>query len=68
VLAGIIVGLLAQGAAPFDAAAVGAYVHGLAGELAARTLGTTRSVLASDVSNHLAQALMRIERRSFTDA
>jgi NAD(P)H-hydrate epimerase len=68
VLAGIIVGLLAQGGNPFEAAAVAGYVHGLAGELAAQTLGTTRSVLASDVSEHLAQALKRIERRSFTDA
>jgi hydroxyethylthiazole kinase-like uncharacterized protein yjeF len=68
VLAGIIVGLLAQGTDPFDAAAVAGYVHGLAGELAGQSAGTTRSVLASDVSDHLAQALMRIERRSFTEA
>lgn len=68
VLAGMIVGLLAQGLNAFEAAAVAGYTHGLAGELAAKTLGTTRSVLASDVSDHLAQALTRIERRSFTEA
>jgi NAD(P)H-hydrate epimerase len=68
VLAGMIVGLLAQGTDPFDAAAVAGYVHGLSGELAARTSGTTRSVLAGDVSAHLPQALMRIERRSLTEA
>ena len=34
VLAGLIAGLLAQGMAPWDAAAAGAYVHGLAGAIA----------------------------------
>ncbi|HLV35678.1 MAG TPA: NAD(P)H-hydrate dehydratase [Spirillospora sp.] len=65
VLAGIIVGLLAQGVAPYEAAIAGGYVHGLAGELAAQRVSTSRSVLASDVSAHLAEALMRIERRVF---
>ncbi len=67
VLAGVIVGLLAQGLAPYQAAVVGGYVHGLAGELAAHQQGTTRSVLASDVVNHLAQALMQIENQSFIE-
>jgi NAD(P)H-hydrate epimerase len=39
VLAGAIVGFLAQGLAPFDAALAGAYVHGLAGELVRKELG-----------------------------
>jgi NAD(P)H-hydrate epimerase len=39
VLAGAIVGFLAQGLAPFDAALVGAYIHGLAGELVRKELG-----------------------------
>ena len=39
VLAGAIVGFLAQGLAPDDAALVGAYVHGLAGELVRKELG-----------------------------
>ncbi len=39
VLAGAIVGFLAQGLALFDAALVGAYVHGLAGELVRKELG-----------------------------
>ena len=39
VLAGAIVGFLAQGVAPFDAAVAGAYAHGLAGELVRRELG-----------------------------
>ena len=36
VLAGIIVALRAQGLGPVEAAAAGAYLHGLAGELARR--------------------------------
>jgi len=39
VLAGAIVGFLAQGLASFDAAVAGAYVHGLAGELVRKELG-----------------------------
>ena len=39
VLAGLIAGLLAQGMAPWDAAAAGAFVHGLAGVHAGRGLG-----------------------------
>jgi len=44
VLAGAIVGFLAQGLAPFDAALVGTYVHGLAGELVRKELGGTGMV------------------------
>jgi NAD(P)H-hydrate epimerase len=39
VLAGAIVGMRAQGLPPFEAALVGAYLHGLAGELARDALG-----------------------------
>lgn len=39
VLAGVIVALRAQGLGPLEAAAAGAYLHGLAGELARRRLG-----------------------------
>lgn len=49
VLAGLIVGLLAQGLDAYDAAVAGAFIHAQAGLLAAGTLGTTASVLASDV-------------------
>lgn len=57
VLAGTIAGLRAQGLQPFEAAVTGAYVHGLAGELAAQHLGTERSVVAGDVVEALASAL-----------
>jgi NAD(P)H-hydrate epimerase len=56
VLAGAIVGLLAQGMAPYDAAVAGAYLHGLAGQTAGELLNN-RSVLASDVLDSLAEAI-----------
>jgi NAD(P)H-hydrate epimerase len=45
VLTGIIVGLLSGGAAPFDAAAAGAYVHGRAATVA----GTADDLIATDL-------------------
>ncbi|GMA51141.1 bifunctional NAD(P)H-hydrate repair enzyme Nnr [Alicyclobacillus contaminans] len=56
VLAGMIGGLLAQGATPFDAACAGAYVHGVAGELAGERLGQA-SVMASDVVDNISRAI-----------
>lgn len=61
VLAGMVVGLLAQGVAPYEAAVAGAYLHGRAGELAAEAVGTTASVLASDVLAQLPRALKEME-------
>ena len=62
VLAGIIVGLLAQGSAPFDAAVAGGYLHGLAGEIAAERVGSSRSVIASNVLSAIPQAFAASER------
>jgi NAD(P)H-hydrate epimerase len=56
VLAGTITGLLAQGLKPYDAALAGAYLHGLAGDQAARKVGSERSVVAGDVVEALADA------------
>jgi NAD(P)H-hydrate epimerase len=56
VLAGIIVGLLAQGLAPFEAAAAGVYIHALAGELAALRAGTS-GLAAGDLLGHVANAM-----------
>jgi hydroxyethylthiazole kinase-like uncharacterized protein yjeF len=56
VLAGAIVGLLAQGLAPFDAAVAGAYLHGLAGRWAEEQIGPAGAV-ASDLLRLLPQAI-----------
>ncbi len=60
VLAGSIVGLLAQGSSVDEAAIAGGYIHGLAGEIAAEAFGS-RSVIASDVTRMLPEALHRLE-------
>ncbi len=48
VLDGVIAGLIAQGKSPLDAACLGAYIHGLAGDVAADKL-SEYSVMASDI-------------------
>jgi NAD(P)H-hydrate epimerase len=60
VLTGVIGGLLAQGLNPYDAARLGAYLHGAAGDLAAETYGF-RSVVAGDVLAMLPQAILDME-------
>ncbi len=52
VLSGIIGALLAQGNTPIQAATCGAYLHGLAGDLAASELGE-RSLIAGDLIEFL---------------
>lgn len=59
VLTGIISSLIGQGMQPFDAACLGAHLHGLAGELAGNRLGP-RSVLASDVIEALPEAISSV--------
>ena len=59
VLAGAIVGLLAQGLAPFEAAVAGAYLHGLAGELAREHMGAA-PVIAGDLVGFLPLALREV--------
>ncbi len=55
VLTGIITALLARGYSQQDAAIVGMYLHGLAGDLAVQETGM-ESLIASDIINHLPQA------------
>jgi NAD(P)H-hydrate epimerase len=59
VLSGTITGLRAQGLDAFEAAASGAFVHGLAGELARHDLGDM-GMLAGDLPPRLPLALRRI--------
>jgi hydroxyethylthiazole kinase-like uncharacterized protein yjeF len=61
VLAGTIVALRAQGVEAFEAAASGAYLHGLAGELARLQCGTA-GMVAGDVLAYIAQAWQRVVR------
>jgi NAD(P)H-hydrate epimerase len=62
VLAGAIVGFLAQGLTPFEAALVGAFVHGLAGEYVRQEIGSAGAI-ASDLSTRLPKAIRQIARR-----
>ncbi|MGI8549871.1 MAG: NAD(P)H-hydrate dehydratase [Dehalococcoidia bacterium] len=59
VLAGAIAGLMAQGLAPFDAAAAGVYLHGAAGELMSRDIGDAGG-LAGDLLKLLPEARREI--------
>ncbi len=61
VLAGLIVGLLAQGVDAYDAAVAGAFIHAQAGLFAAESLGTTASVLATDVLDSISDVLAELE-------
>ena len=58
VLTGTIGGLLARGVQPTEAAAAGAYLHGLAGLLAGRDLG--EGAVAGDVLERVPEALGRM--------
>jgi len=60
VLTGIITGLLARGYKQADACMIGMYIHGLAGDLAAKDLGQ-ESLVASDIIKYLPQAFLRLE-------
>jgi len=65
VLTGIIAAFLGQSMPPFDAARLGAYVHGLAGDLAARKLGEI-SLIAGDVAAFLPEAFQKMLGRTST--
>jgi NAD(P)H-hydrate epimerase len=56
VLTGMIAGFLGQGMSPFDAATAGAFLHGLAGDLAAASL-TEVALVAGDVLDAIPLAL-----------
>ena len=60
VLTGIITGLLARGYEREDACIVGMYLHGLAGDIAAKEVGK-ESLIASDIIKYLPLAFRKIE-------
>lgn len=58
-LTGIIASLLGQKYSPWDAARLGAYIHGLAGDLAAETIGQA-GIVATDLVKYLPFAIQRV--------
>jgi ADP-dependent NAD(P)H-hydrate dehydratase / NAD(P)H-hydrate epimerase len=58
-LTGIILGLLAQGLPSLEAALIGVYLHGLAGDLAAKEWSEF-SMLAGDLIDHLGKAFKQL--------
>lgn len=60
VLAGLMTGLLAQGYAVQDAAILAVWLHGSAGDAAAKAMGT-EAMTAMDIAQHLPQAWKQLE-------
>lgn len=61
VLTGILTGLLAQGYSAEEAAVLGVYLHGLAGDFAAMHL-SQEAMLASDIISHLGKAYQHLSQ------
>jgi len=59
VLTGVITALMGQGLSNFDAAVLGVYIHGLAGNIAAEKIGQV-SLMATDIIDALGEAFTRI--------
>lgn len=59
VLSGMIAGLMVQGKEPYDAAVLGVYLHGLAGDLARDRLGEY-SVLARELAEYIGPAIRKV--------
>lgn len=55
VLTGMILSLLAQRYTPEEAAVLGVYLHGLAGDIAAQEIGQ-EALIASDITEHIGKA------------
>lgn len=62
VLAGVISGLLAQGAAPFESAALGVYLHACGGDESRERLGSY-SVLAGDLIRGIQECIKKAEEQ-----
>jgi NAD(P)H-hydrate epimerase len=61
VLAGLIVGLRAQGVGAYESAVAGAWIHAYAGLQAAQRLGNTASVLAGDLLQATIEVLSELQ-------
>lgn len=62
VLSGIIGSLVVQGFSLYESAKMGVYLHGLAGDLAAKTKGQY-SLIAGDIIDFLAEAIKKTEKK-----
>jgi NAD(P)H-hydrate epimerase len=63
-LAGLIVGLSAQGRSPFEAAVAGVYIHGMAGDMAVMN-GSQVSLTARDLIDAIPMALRELTGRCY---
>ncbi len=59
VLTGLITGLLAQGLSSLNAALVGVYLHGLAGDLAVEK-SSEEAIIAGDIIKYLGAAFRKV--------
>ncbi len=62
VLTGIIASFLGQGCSAWDAACLGTYTHGLAGDFAAQKLGEC-GMIASDIVRHIPHTLRQLNQK-----
>ena len=64
VLAGMIAAFLGQQYTPFEAAQLGVYLHGMAGDIAARDKGEI-SLIVTDILDNLPGAIMGYQKNTF---
>jgi NAD(P)H-hydrate epimerase len=64
VLTGVIPALIGQGLSAFDACVLGVYVHGLAGDLAAKQKGQV-SLIATDLIDFLPNAFLELQKTDY---
>jgi NAD(P)H-hydrate epimerase len=65
VLTGVVLSLLAQQYKPLDAALIGVYIHGLAGDLACEE-ASEESLIASDIINYIGKAFSKVKKHETT--
>ncbi len=63
VLTGVILGILSQGYSPEDAAKIGVFMHGLAGDLAVKKKSEV-ALIASDIIDFLGEAFLTVNTKS----
>lgn len=62
VLTGLLASLLSQGLNCHSAALLGVYLHGMAGELAAKQRGTSYGMMAGDLIDHFAEVYSKLKK------